>query len=370
MHPVRTASEDILAYRAGSFRDSLPALLIGGFGLLFFLLALGIPREHSVFIGLLAVIGVGLAFGGAVGLIRSLGRSGIVFDRSKGNVIVWRGVLVRLSSKTRDLAAFDTVLLSPARVRKRHAAGIVYLVGLQGGTGEPLAFFRDEDYRAAHHFAADVAAFLRLPFTDVSGTEPVIRTVGLPDQPPSPVPAAAAPGPIPPAGMQCRVTWNGDLLVIAEPAVPKMKLIGGPLLLFLLLALPCLGYGTYVHFFETIPTVNASALVASLVVVVLLFLVFVGVVIVSMPHVYQRQVVEADRTCLRFKTVRLFATKDTSIRSEDVAELRIAFGHLTVVTPRELRVVCGRLDHPLPRAELEWLRQQLWRALKGVASSQ
>jgi hypothetical protein len=66
--------------------------------------------------------------------------------------------------------------------------------------------------------------------------------------------------------------------------------------------------------------------------------------------------------------VRLFATKETVIESADVTELRVAFGHLTVVTPRELRVVCGRLDHPLPRAELEWLRQELWRALKPDAA--
>jgi hypothetical protein len=355
MERVRTASGDILAYRTGNWRDSLAALLLSGFGVLFLMLALGIPRDHAAVIGLGVVVGGCLSLVGAVAFLRGLRRSGFILDLTRGTITVWRGVVIRLSATTRELSGFDTVLLSPARIRKRTAVGIVYQVGLQGTRGEPLALFRDETYLKACRFAVELAAFLRLRFLDAAGTEPIIadRSDGRQSPPLGP-----------PAGMQCHLSWHHEGLVIAEPRVPILRLVGGPLLLFLGLALPCLGSGAYLHFFGTVPTVNADPLVASAIVVALLFLLFAGVVLVSMPHVYQRQLVEADEDWLRFKTVRLFATKETIIRSADVTELRVAFGHLTVVTPRELRVVCGRLDHPLPRAELEWLRQELWRALK------
>jgi hypothetical protein len=365
LHKLRTASEDILAYQSGSFRDSLLPLLVAGFGLVCLVPALGLSRDQAAVIAFLAVIASGLVLGGSVALLRTLVRSGFIVDRANGEITTWRGLLVRLSSRKRDLAAFDMVLLSPARVRRRHAATIVYLVGLEGPVGEPVSLFCDETYLTACQLAVELAAFLRVPFADESGTEPIIRAVGrprqaLPQSPPAP--------PLPrPAPLVCRVSWHHEGLIIAEPPVPVMRLIGGPLLLFLLLALPCVGSGAYLHFFEAAPAVNANPLVASGMVVVLMFLVFAGVVLVSMPHVGQRQVVEADESCLRFKTVRLLGTRETSIRSDDVTELRIAFGHLIAVTPRDLRVVCGRLDQPLAREELEWLRQELWQALRQAA---
>jgi hypothetical protein len=365
MDRVRSASADVLAYRAGNWRDGFAAMLVGAFGLLLVLLALGISRDHAVFVGLLALAGIGLAFAGALGFLRSLGRSGIILDRDKGTVVVWRGVVICLFKKRRDLAAFDTVLLSPGRVRKRHAAGIVYVVGLEGPQGEPLACCQHETYLAARRFAVELAAFLDLPLLDASGTEAIVRIVGQPGQVLRHVPPTGSSAISPPA-MLCRVVWNGPVLVIEEAPVPRKKLVGVPLLIFLLIALPCLGYGSYLHFTEPLPATSASPLVASIVVVVLLFMVFAGVVLGSLPHLYQRQLVEADGNQLRFTTARAFATKGTSLRSDEVTELRVAFGHLIVVTPRELRVVCGTLDLPLPRAELEWLRQQLWRALKGA----
>jgi hypothetical protein len=359
MERVRTAHGDILAYRTGHGRDGLAALLLTGFGALFLLLALGISRDQAAVIGLCVVVGASLSVAGAVAFLRALRCSGFILDLTKGTITVWRGVVIRLSATTRELAGFNTVLLSPARIRKRTAAGIIYQVGLHGAKGEPLALFRDETYLKACRFAVELAAFVGLRFQDAAGTEPIGADHGDGRQ-------GARMGP--PAGMQCRLSWHHEGLVIAEPRVSTLRLIGGPLLLFLGLALPCLGSGAYLHFFGTAPTVNADPLVASAIVVALLFLLFVAVVLVSMPHVYQRQLVEADEDWLRFKTVRLFATKETVIKSADVTELRVAFGHLTVVTPRELRVVCGRLDHPLPRAELEWLRQELWRALKPDAA--
>jgi hypothetical protein len=364
MERVRSASADVLAYRAGNWLDGLAAILLGVFGLLLIILALGISRDHAMFVGVLGLTGIGLTLAGAVAFLRSLGRFGVILDRAKGTVVTWRGVVIGLSKKRRDLAAFDTILLSPARVRQRHAAGIVYVVGLQGPQGEPLACYHDATYQTARRFGVELAAFLGLTFTDASGTEAIVRTLGQPSlalrhlQPPE----TSA---MPPPALKCRAAWNGPALVIEEPSVPRMRSIGVPVLLFLLAALPCLGYGAYLQFFEALPAAGTSPLVASIVVVVLLFLIFVGVVLASTPHLYQRQLVQADSNSLRFTTARAFATKGTSLRSQEITELRVAFGHLIVVTPRELRVVCGRLDQPLPRAELEWLRQQMWRALKA-----
>jgi hypothetical protein len=56
------------------------------------------------------------------------------------------------------------------------------------------------------------------------------------------------------------------------------------------------------------------------------------------------------------------------VRTE-IADLRIGLGHLCAITPRDYRVVCGRVDHPLSRAELEWLRDQMTRALHGATLS-
>jgi hypothetical protein len=168
----------------------------------------------------------------------------------------------------------------------------------------------------------------------------------------------------PPPKTQCQVSWQSTTLMIEEPPVTIKQLLGYPLLLFLVLGLPFAAVGLYGHFFDTPSPVNANPLLASALVLLLLLVIFLAVVAVSMPQLYRRHLVLAEPTGVRFITEGWFAKKQTTIRSVDIVELRIALGHLAVITPRDWRVVCGRLDQLLARAELEWLREQMMLALK------
>ena len=93
--------------------------------------------------------------------------------------------------------------------------------------------------------------------------------------------------------------------------------------------------------------------------------IFCVVVLIELPRRYRRWYVEADREGMRLKTVGLLGAKERSVPNDDIAELRVEGGHLIMITTRSREAVCGRLDNPLPKAELEWLRDELTRALKG-----
>jgi hypothetical protein len=367
MEKVPTTSADVLVYQAGSFRDTLGPLLIGAAGLLLLAIALGIPRNHLAVVGLLGLVGGVGAIIGLVTCLRSLGQSGIILDRADGTVTTWRRFLVPLSSRTRDLAAFSAVLLSMARVQKRYASGIVYLAGLQADNGEPLPLYWHEEYRTARRFAEELATFLDLPFTDAASTDTLVQNFGQPRQPLLELQPIAGLGlrAAQPSEMRCRVSWQDGTLVIEEPPLRWKEVVGRPLLLFLLLSLPLLAFGAYAHFFLSSSAVGVSPLVGSAVVVAMLFLIFLAAVLASLPQLAGRRMIQADRESLRFVTKGRFATRDTSIRTDDISELRIGFGHLTAITPRDCRLVCGRLDNPLTQVELEWLREQLTRALRG-----
>lgn len=366
MERVPTTSEDILAYRAGSLRSAVLAGLCCLAGVALLKLATMLMRRESSAVGLLALAATGLAVGGAIGLVRSLRRWGFVLDRANGQATTWRRVFVRRSSTTRELGAFWTVLLSPGRVQERYASRTVYLVGLHGEVGEPLLLSWDIDYQAARRFAEEIAAFLAFPFTDAAGTDKVIHPPGKTAIPPPGQPPAVRGVPAP-AALQCGVHWVGDTLVVEEPRIGWRERLGGPLALFLVVAPAFLAIGAYARYFSETPRVFLDPLTASAVVVGMLIVVVIVVVVSSLPQLAQRRIVEASADGLHFRTEGPFESKDRHIRRADIHELRIAFGHLAAVTPRDYRVICGRLHHPLARAELEWLRDQLTQALHGVS---
>jgi hypothetical protein len=357
---VATADADVLVYRTGDLSDALLSALLAATGLGVFQVSTFLPPDRWAAVGLLALVSLGLILGGAAGLARALVRSGITFDRAAGTVTVWRGTGLLLSRSIHDLAAFHAVLLSPARVQKRYTVGMVYLVGLHADVGEPVPLHGDNDYRAARQFAEEVADFLRLPLTDASRTETAIARNG---QPGGLTPSIAL---VPrPAEMHCRVSWHGTTLIIEEPPPRWRAVIGRPLTLFTVLGIAALAMGVMEHFFGTPRGVNLNPIAAAAIVVAMLLVIFVAAVLGSLPQLYRRHVVRADATSLRFSTESPFATTHRSIRSQDVVELRVALGHLAVVTPRDWSIVCGQRDHLLPRAELEWLREQLILALQG-----
>lgn len=371
MEKLRTESDDVLAYQNGSLQSILGKLAIGATGVFLLAAAALVPPDRAAVIAVLALVGIGLAGAGAVWAVRRLYRSGIILDRTRARVTVWRRALVRKSTQTRELAEFWTVLLSMGRVQTRYASRTVYLVGLHGEVGEPITLHWSEEYQAARNFAEEITAFLCFPFTDASAVDIVVRTAGQASRPAH----AAGPSPTliprkpPPAGTQCRVSWRGANLEIEEPRVRWMQRIGGPLWLFLLLSVPCLGLGVHAHFFRPRSTVFLDPLLASAIAVAMLLVAFLTVVVSSLPQLARRRVVEADQDGLRFKIHGPFATANRSIRSTDITDLRIGLGHLCAITPRDYRVVCGSVDRPLSRAELEWLRDQMTRALHGATMS-
>jgi membrane protein implicated in regulation of membrane protease activity len=294
------------------------------------------------------------------------GARGIELDRTRGLVTTWRRALLR-TSQTRELASFWTVLLGMGRRQTRFAARTVYVVGLHGEVGEPLLLHWHEDYLSARQFAEEVAGFLHFPFTDASGAQTIVHNASRPSVPlgETAVPDVPLPRKPMPAGMRCRASWRERTFVMEEARAGWKRLIGLPLALFLLLAVPCLGAGTYAHFFGTNSPVFTGPLTASIITVATLFVLFATLIVSSLPQLGRRRVVEASPVGLCFKLVGPIATGERHIRAADISELRIALGHLCAITPRDYRVVCGRIDQPLARAELEWLREQLTQALKG-----
>src|SRR5690349_2495229 len=134
----------------------LPGLCCVSGAVLLRLAAMLMRREASL-AGLLALAATGLAVGGALVLVRSLRRRGILLDRADGQAMVWQRRFWRRSALRRDLGAFWTVLLSPGRVQERFAARTVYLVGLHGEVGEPLLLSWHTDYQAARRIAEEMA---------------------------------------------------------------------------------------------------------------------------------------------------------------------------------------------------------------------
>jgi hypothetical protein len=363
---VATGSDDILAYRAGNLRAALLAGVCCAAGVGLLKVATMLTRLQSSVVGLLILLATGLIVIGAASLVRALRRRGVILDRAVGVATAWHAAFVRRSTTSRELGAFWTVLLSPGRVQERYASRTVYLVGLRGEIGEPLLLHWDVDYEASRRFGVEAAEFLQFPFTDAAGTDTVIHppgkaTVLPPGQPPA---VRSVPRP---AALRCGVGWHGPTLVIEEPRVGWREHLGGPLLLFLLLAPAFLAIGAYARFFTQAPGMFLDPLIASIVVVGMLLLMLVAIVFSSLPQLAQRRIVEADADGLRFRTEGLFASKDRHLRRGDIRELRIAFGHLGAVTPRDYRLICGRLHGALARAELEWLRDQLTQALRGAS---
>jgi hypothetical protein len=372
MERAPTAGKDALAYRTDSFSAAIvAAAIMAAGGLLFFAIATVIPRGEPAIAGAVALVGAGGLIGGAAAFIRSLDRSGIILDRAHGQVTTWRRLVVPRSSETRELAAFWTVLLSPGRRQTRYASRTVYLVGLHGEVGEPLRLHWDENYQTARRFAEEVAAFLGFPFTDAAAVQTVVYAGGQASSPPRDVRSAAPPArrAPPPAGMRCRVSWRGTTLVIQEPRVGWGRLIGLPLAVFLLLALPCLGLGGYARFFGAGFAVVTDPLLAAIIVAAMMFAILLAVVVSTLPQLAPRRLVEANPSGLRFRIEGPFAAADRHIKRADIRELRIALGHLIAITPRDYRMIGGTLDQPLARAELEWLRDQLCYALEGSTAT-
>ncbi len=339
MQQLPTAGADVLTYRAGQFGATFLAALaaLGGLGLL--QVAATVARNAAMPIALLGLIGVGFTLGGTIAVAYSLRRSGIILDRGTGRVTTWRSVLVRRSSTTRELGEFWTVLLSMGRVQRRYTSRTVYLVGLHGEVGEPFLLHWHADYATARRLAEEVSAFLSFPLTDASGTG--IHSAAT-------LPRAGAGVPRPTA-LECRVAWQGPTLVIEDRPVRWAQRLGLPLALFLILAPACIGLGAYAHFFDTNSPVFLDPLIAAAIVVGMLFVILCAIILSSLPQLAQRRVVEATAAGLHFRADGPFASRDRTMRRDDLCELRIALGHLSAVTPRDYRVICGTLDHPLPR---------------------
>jgi hypothetical protein len=368
MERVPTSSDDVLVYRAGNLRLTCIAALACVTGVVLLKVAGTLVRVESTAIGLLGLAAAGLVVGGAIGFVLSLRRSGIVLDRVRGKATAWQSGGVRRRATTRELGAFWAVLLSPGRVQGRYTSRTVYLVGLYGEVGEPLLLQWDSDYQAARRFALEICGFLGFPFTDATGTESITH-------PPGHATTTARPGQAPalqsvprPTTLRCRVHWQDATLFIEEPRIGWRERFRGPTAVFLLLAPALLAIGAYARFFGEYSRVLLDPLTASIIVVGMLLLALLAVVASSLPQVAQRRIVEASENGLRFRMEGYFASKDRHLRRADIRELRLAFGHLTAITPRDVRVICGTLHHPLPRAELEWLRDQLSQALHGKAA--
>ncbi len=370
MERLPPCSDDILAYRAGDLRRALLAGLCGLAGVALLKLTAMLMRSQSMAAGLLALAAAGLTFGGIIGVVRSLGRTGIVLDRAE-----WRGhhLALPLRAPAYDNArpgAFWTVLFSAGRVQERYRARTVYLVGLHGEVGEPLLLTWDVDYQAARRFGEEVAGFLGFPFSDAAGTDPVIHPPGKTAvAPPFGQPPAVRHVPRP-ASLQCGIAWHDDTLVVEEPRIGWGERLGGPLIVFVVLAPALLAIGAYYRYFTEPSRIFVDPLTAAAVVVGMLLVMLVAIVLSSLPQLGQRRRVAANGEGLHFRTEGLFASRDRHLRRADIRELRIAFGHLVAVTPRDYRVICGRLHHPLARAELEWLRDQLTRALQGLGGTE
>ena len=159
----------------------------------------------------------------AVGSALVFGRSGIILDRGRGQIVQWWGLLVPMKRVEHMLDAIRQVEMDFSRGDKDSAD--TWPVKLSGeGIPKPIPIAQPVDFAEARQVAEELARFLRKPLVDSSTGERVTRDPEHLDESwrdrMRRTQEAAAPVPPEPPGMRTRVERTGDGVVFHIPGPP------------------------------------------------------------------------------------------------------------------------------------------------------
>jgi hypothetical protein len=323
--PWTSPDPDVLEKREGGgclMVFGLPFFLVGLFILQIPLGILPVQASLGGSVWLFALL-FGVPFT-AIGGALMFGRSGLVLDRRKGEIVRWRGLLLPMKRTPVSLAGFHRVRLDRDSGGGESSAYGVRLAG-DGPDGSFLVQ-SVQDYGEAHRLAEALAKFLGWPLEDRSTGKRVVREADrldeslrdrvrrLKERLPEPPP--------PPPGMRTRVeqTVGGVVLVIPGSSMGAFRFV--PLVFSLIFAGGVLT--VFVLPLSTLPMPEGIRWV---------FLGFVGFFFVILPvwtavrhflrrsHAYAR--VEANRALLRIEESEGGKKRVTEIPADELEDLTL-----------------------------------------------
>ncbi len=177
MKIVHTGDPGILSLRS----DVVGCVVVAGLlftagGVLTIAFAMGqIPVEASLEPDLKIAAQVVGALVALLGLAFMGGRNGKVFDGRRRTLVSWWGFLVPMRSKEVRLAAYSMVVLSKEIRRSKNSSTTLYPIRLEGDATEVLGIDQCLDYLQARRLAEAIAKVVRLPLTDSSSGQAVVR---------------------------------------------------------------------------------------------------------------------------------------------------------------------------------------------------
>jgi hypothetical protein len=157
---------DVIAFKHGGGWQILFGFPFVIVGILAILTCVGLlPLEGEGGEGAIMAAGFfGIVFT-AVGVVLLFGRSGVIIDRRRGEVVQWRGLVVPFEWRARALERFDRIRLEI----RRDERGASYPVLLRGGDpAETIIVEQTGDYLRARRTAENLALFLGKQLEDLS----------------------------------------------------------------------------------------------------------------------------------------------------------------------------------------------------------
>lgn len=110
-----------------------------------------------------------------LGLIFVCGRSGKIFDPRRQSLITWSGFLVPMRRKHQRLDGYSWVILDKEVRRGKNSSTTLFPIRLEGDRGPALPVDTCTDALEARRLAEAIAKVMRLPLTDSTSGQAVIR---------------------------------------------------------------------------------------------------------------------------------------------------------------------------------------------------
>lgn len=174
-----TSDPQVLEYRSGGGCSVLLGIpfFLGG------LLTMAAPLLDGG--SELAALAITIPFGGifaCAGVAVSLGRSRLTFDRRRGVISSWWGILGMGPTTETPLAGRERVTMATEVRGSGKSRHTVYVVRLEGGVHEPHEVGAPSDEAEARRLAEEVAKFLDVGIVDRCSGDEVVREAGTLDE--------------------------------------------------------------------------------------------------------------------------------------------------------------------------------------------
>lgn len=157
-------------------------ILMAG-GVLSVAFALGrIPVEASLEPELKNIVLAGGTLITLLGLVFFGGRSGKIIDGRSRSLMTWRGLVVPMSRKNLPLNGYSWIVLTKEIHRSKNSSTTLYPVRLEGDSEPALTIDTASDVLEARRLSEAIAKVLRLPMTDSTSGQTVIRDPDLLDE--------------------------------------------------------------------------------------------------------------------------------------------------------------------------------------------